>query len=133
MNLSEEGHEGDRIRDIFTGMGGSAPLRDVARRCLEAAVWDEVQIESMQLNGAVKRVKDALRTHVNGSGLPFAAATDKSAKAIWKQREMFAYEDYVSIISMGVDALGADHAKLRAWQAECRDRHGTAPSIPDLV
>lgn len=134
MSTFEEGErEGDRIRSLFAAMGGAAPLRDIARRCIEATIWDETQLESMMLHGAIKRVKDALRRELNGSGLPFAAAVDKGLHATWKQRDLFSFEDYTSIIDMGIAALGADHAKLRAWQEECRRRFGTSPSIPDLV
>jgi hypothetical protein len=133
LKLERKEAERDRIRAIFAEFGGRMPLRDVARYCLEAGVWDETQIEGMTINGAIKRVKDAVRIDDDGSNLPWAAAVEKGRNAVWVQRELFTYADYVSVIGMGVEALGADHSKLRSWQAECRTRHGTAPSIPDLV
>lgn len=133
MELQESGSEGNRIRSLFSAMGGSLPIREIARRCIEGGVWDETTLEGIMIAGAEKRVKDALKVTTNGSGLPFAAAVGKGREAVWRQRELFSYEDYVTKIGEGVEALGADHAKLRAWQGECRARFGTAPSIPDLV
>lgn len=133
FELQQEGAEQERIRALFSEMGGALPVREVAQHCIEAGVWDETQLQGMMVNGAVKRVKDALRSELNGSGLPFAAAIGKGHQAVWKQRDLFQYEDYVSVLDMGVAAVVADHSRLRAWQLECRAKFGVAPSIPDLI
>ncbi len=125
--------ENNRIRSTAEELGGSLPIRDIARHCMEAGIWDEMQLESMMLNGCSKRVKDALGKDIDGSGLPGWAAVGKGRDAIWKQREMFEFKDYAVVIGLGIEAMGADHMRLKTWQVECHARFGTAPSIPDLV
>ena len=132
MELRREGAEGAAIRGKFAETGGGRPLREVAIACIHDGVWDATQLESMQVAGAIKRIKAALRADVDGTGLPFACALGKGSDAKWKQIEFFTYEDFDGVLSMGTEALWADHAKLRALQDSCRRKYGTAPSIPDL-
>lgn len=125
--------ESDRISALAEELGGLLPIREIARHCMEAGIWDEMQLESMTLNGCSKRVKDALGEDRDGSGLPDRAAIGKGKGSLWKQRKLFEFKDYAVVIGLGIEGIAADHLKLKRWQAECRDRFGSAPSIPDLV
>ena len=132
MKLEDYESTRGKVLAVITEVG-PARVRDWAHACLEAEIWDDSQVESFTLRGAIEAVKLIERSDPDGSGLPIAAAVGKGPDAIHKTREMFTFEDYVSRIEMGVASIGADHAMLRAWQTECRSRFGTAPSIPDLV
>lgn len=121
----------DKIRILFELHPEGISIRELAREAIASGIFDETQLEGFQLEGVMKRCRDALRRR-DEHGVPYAAQVDKSEDR-WQQREFWDYPTAVLVFQSRADQIGDDYTALRALQAWIRQRFGTAPSLPTFA
>jgi hypothetical protein len=111
---------------------GMPDIRSLARECEASGLWDEAQLEGFRLTAEQKICRTALHDE-DEHGVPYALPISAGAGAKWKQVALFEFIDFAFVIGSQCKQLGEFHAKIKTLQDLCRQRFGTAPSIPDLA
>ena len=132
MKLEADGQsKAEQIRENWR-LWGAMPIRQFVHRMRDEGIFDEQDREAAEIRGLCADTRKALKEN-DEHGVPFAGPIEKGRNPIWRQTEMWALEDFVFALSEGISALNADYAKLKTLQDLCRERFGTAPSLPDFV
>lgn len=117
FELRQQSTEGVTERIVALFEGGS--IREHARKCLDAGVWDADQTYRLAIRGAQSEVRKALKVR-DELGLPmFGQTTERNeqAEVIWRQRSLWTVEDYRLNIAerrMQAEACTIEADKLRA-------------------
>jgi hypothetical protein len=124
----------DDILDLFRGGDGPVSTRMLARRCLDAGVFDEEWRESAVVRAAQEECRGVLKG-CDIHGLPFAGKTsgsDDDGAPLWVQREMWDFDTYALNITEYANQRDRNHEKALLLRDECRRKFGRAPSISGL-
>lgn len=122
-----------RIRRLFGELGGSMTTREFAGECINAGVWTENELSSIQIRGVQSEIRLALRKS-DSAGLPFAGQTTErpDGQPVWKQRPLWLFADYELNICELVSQRDECHATALKLADECADKFGSAPDIASL-
>ena len=124
------GHHGDdkttraaKIRAIFTG----ASIQAHTEKCMRAGYWTDAENAAAAAAQHRQEVREALRALVDG--LPWAGETAqrRDDKPVWKQLDMWSYEDFAYNITARRAQAGGDIDVLNRIIARCMEKFGHAP------
>jgi len=120
----------ERIRQLIAEHGGTfANYRAIAEVVLAEGLFDDDELEAMQIAGIIARVKKAVRTG-EVDGLPFAGVVNEGGQV--RQFEFWSYEDYCYNFTMKAESARRDIVALRAIHAACLGKFGKAPDLPQF-
>lgn len=118
-----------RIRDAFA-QAGAMTTGEFARHCIEIGIYTEEDLESFAIQHVQSEVRKALK-RPDLTGLPFAGQTTEKVDgaAVWKQRNLWTYDDYAVNIRELITQRDTLHTEAVKLSDECRERFGIAPDV----
>ena len=119
----------DDIQALFTALGGALPVRELARAAIARGLFSQDYLENLTLRGAAAVCGQALKRKTEDD-LPFAKPTGQDK--IWKQRELFTYDEAATMLLREYSAWQADRKELRKLHQWCYLKFGRAPDLPDV-
>lgn len=125
----------ESIIEIFEANGCSISTLRLAQKCIDAGVFDAVELNNASVRWAQTVVRDCLRAKL-ANGIPYAAATrstDAQGNRLWKQYSLWEYDDAVDILRERCEQITNDYKPIVALREYIVERWGTAPEIPQLV
>lgn len=127
-------HYHHEIRRVFADVG-PVSTRTLARKCIDADVFDAAWLESATVRAVQRECRKALR-ETDGIGLPFAGKTtetDDDGSPVWAQRELWDRETYYLNIEQHIDQRDRNHDRAVLLHNECLRKYGEAPDISGLA
>ena len=125
----------DVIVQLFKERGGLMTTAGLAHACIEERIFDADELDKAALRLVQGVCREALKQS-NEYGLPFAGPSseksDDGDSRLWKQLDLWGYEDYEYNIHERNSGLLADHTILARIRDHCMTRYGKAPAILEI-
>lgn len=96
--------------------------------CIDAALWTKLELRAKATKACRDEVRDALGDLAE-DGMPFAGSTAerKDGAPVWKQRDVWLFEDYVYNCAEYAERVGANAEIHNRLADECHRRYGMGP------
>lgn len=112
---------------------GVMSLREWAERAINLGVWDADQQRQITIDGAMERVRNAIRSLNKRTMVPWVLpvkGVEKGSEVRWKQPSLFSYEEMDQLLTDRLKQVDQDMQELAMLLDLCQKQFdGRAPTL----